>query len=117
MALNSAGEVVFQRHPIGQQDISSPGVIARTWPIEGEYTARCAGIIKVLAVLVVIVCVVRWGLKQRNNIKRREKCFKQNGGVMLWKLLCQCEEPDQFLKIFTEQELKKATNNLQMVQR
>ncbi|KAK3025932.1 hypothetical protein RJ639_040848 [Escallonia herrerae] len=86
-------------------------VIARTWPIEGEYTARCTGIIKVLAVLAVMVSVVYWGFKQRNDIKRRERCFKQNGGVILRKLLCQCEEPDQFLKIFTEKELKKATNN------
>ncbi|KAK2995362.1 hypothetical protein RJ640_006582, partial [Escallonia rubra] len=93
------------------QEIRVFVVIARTWPIEDEYTARCAGIIKVLAVLVVMVCAVYWGFKQRNNIKRREKCFKQNGGVMLRRLLCQCEEPDQFLKIFTEKELKKATNN------
>ena len=49
--------------------------------------------------------------KQRNLINLREKFFKQNGGLILQQLLCGQENLTETARIFTTEELKKATNN------
>uniref|UniRef100_A0A2C9WG83 Protein kinase domain-containing protein n=1 Tax=Manihot esculenta TaxID=3983 RepID=A0A2C9WG83_MANES len=52
-------------------------------------------------------------LKQRKLIKLREKFFRENGGFILrQKLSGQQGNPDM-AKIFTDEELKKATNNFE----
>ncbi|CAL5384755.1 unnamed protein product [Camellia sinensis] len=51
-----------------------------------------------------------WGSKQRKIANLREKLFQQNGGIMLQEL-SKHEGSVQSAKIFTEEDLKKATNN------
>ncbi|KAM3683915.1 hypothetical protein ACJW31_11G001100 [Castanea mollissima] len=50
-------------------------------------------------------------VKQRNLINLREKFFKQNGGLFLQQLLSGQENLTETAKIFTTEDLKKATNN------
>jgi len=50
-------------------------------------------------------------LKQRRIAKQKEMIFKRNGGTIFEKLLSKSERSTQIVKIFTEEELKKATNN------
>ena len=50
-------------------------------------------------------------VKQRNLINLREKFFKQNGELILQQLLSGQENLTETAKIFTTEELKKATNN------
>ncbi|KAL7263077.1 hypothetical protein ACSBR1_001286 [Camellia fascicularis] len=52
-----------------------------------------------------------WGYRQRNIINLREKFFQQNGGIMLQQQLSIREGSAQPSKIFTAEDLKKATNN------
>ncbi|THF94127.1 hypothetical protein TEA_011709 [Camellia sinensis var. sinensis] len=52
-----------------------------------------------------------WGYRQRNIINLREKFFQQNGGIMLQQQLSIREGSVQPSKIFTAEDLKKATNN------
>ncbi|CAB4266429.1 unnamed protein product [Prunus armeniaca] len=51
------------------------------------------------------------GLKKRKLIKLKKHYFQQNGGLMLQKQLLRPEESIDTTKIFTEEELKMATNN------
>lgn len=44
-------------------------------------------------------------------LKGRKDFFKQNGGIMLEKMLSTCQDPDNKLNIFTEEELNRATDN------
>ncbi|XVE55250.1 hypothetical protein DITRI_Ditri03aG0144200 [Diplodiscus trichospermus] len=53
---------------------------------------------------------IYWGLWQRKLIKQREKFFQQNGGIILQREFSKHEGPVT-AKIFTAEELKKATNN------
>ncbi|KAF5467879.1 hypothetical protein F2P56_012089 [Juglans regia] len=50
-------------------------------------------------------------IKQRKLIKLRERFFRQNGGVILSQQLSGQENSVQIAKIFSAEELKKATNN------
>ncbi|GMP46683.1 hypothetical protein CsSME_00014738 [Camellia sinensis var. sinensis] len=52
-----------------------------------------------------------WGYRQRNIINLREKFFQKNGGIMLQQQLSIREGSVQSAKIFTAEDLKKATNN------
>ncbi|CAL5443084.1 unnamed protein product [Camellia sinensis] len=52
-----------------------------------------------------------WGFRQRKIINLREKFFQQNGGIMLQRQLSKREGSIQSAKIFTSEDLKKATNN------
>ncbi|KAK3016297.1 hypothetical protein RJ639_007617 [Escallonia herrerae] len=63
-----------------------------------------------MGVVATCLTILYWGVKQWNNIKRREKFFEKNGGLMLRKLLFECEGCVQIVKIFTEKELRTATN-------
>lgn len=50
-------------------------------------------------------------LKKRKLIRLKEKFFKQNGGLILEQQLSRFEGSTETIKIFTEEELKRATNN------
>ncbi|CAL5386716.1 unnamed protein product [Camellia sinensis] len=52
-----------------------------------------------------------WVFRQRKIFNLREKFFQQNGGFMLKQQLSKCEGSIQSAKIFTSDDLKKATNN------
>ncbi|XP_022765900.1 wall-associated receptor kinase 2-like [Durio zibethinus] len=50
-------------------------------------------------------------LRQRKLTKLKQKYFRQNGGFLLWEQLSKREDCGETAKIFTAEELKKATNN------
>ncbi|KAF3943220.1 hypothetical protein CMV_030198 [Castanea mollissima] len=50
-------------------------------------------------------------LKKRKLIRLKEKFFKQNGGLILEQQLSRFEGSTETTKIFTEEELQRATNN------
>ena len=54
---------------------------------------------------------IYWGLKKRKLIKLREKFFQQNGGLLLQQQLSNHRGSIETAKIFSAEELKKATNN------
>ena len=66
-----------------------------------------------IGLIVMLVCCSWLYLivKQRNLIKVKEKFFKQNGGFILQQQLSRQENSTETAKIFTTEELKKATNN------
>ncbi|XP_059629936.1 putative wall-associated receptor kinase-like 16 [Cornus florida] len=70
-----------------------------------------SGISTSLLFFCVIAVFVYWAKQKRKNTKAREDCFKQNGGVMLQEQLSKGENSDQVAKLFTEEELRKATKN------
>nr|POF22618.1 wall-associated receptor kinase 3 [Quercus suber] len=50
-------------------------------------------------------------VKKRKLIRLKEKFFKQNGGLILEQQLSRFEGSTETTKIFTQEELKRATNN------
>nr|POE54630.1 wall-associated receptor kinase 2 [Quercus suber] len=52
-----------------------------------------------------------WGLKKRKLIKLREKFFQQNGGLLLQQKLSNRKGSVEASKIYSADEIKKATNN------
>ncbi|XP_059629661.1 wall-associated receptor kinase 2-like [Cornus florida] len=76
-------------------------------------TKATVGMSMSLVFMFVIVSVLYWGVRKKKIMKRRETFFKQNGGIMLQQLLSNCKRKGsaQGAKIFTEDELKRATNN------
>lgn len=62
-----------------------------------------------LAVLVIVSIWLCLGYEKWKFIQQKEKLFKKNGGLMLQQHLSQWQSPDM-LKIFTQEELEKATN-------
>ncbi|KAL7263069.1 hypothetical protein ACSBR1_001278 [Camellia fascicularis] len=53
-----------------------------------------------------------WIFNKRKHMKLKEKFFKQNGGLMLKQQLSRLERPTrEVIKIFTLEELKRATND------
>jgi len=70
-----------------------------------------AGIGISLSILLVGGSWIYWGLKRRNLIKLKEKLFQQNGGLMLQQLLLNYTGSVERAKIFSTEELKRATNN------
>ncbi|XP_038886589.1 putative wall-associated receptor kinase-like 16 [Benincasa hispida] len=51
------------------------------------------------------------GYKKLKFIKRKEKFFIENGGFILQQQLSQWQSPNEMVRIFTQEELEKATNN------
>ncbi|XP_062158391.1 putative wall-associated receptor kinase-like 16 [Alnus glutinosa] len=64
-----------------------------------------------LLALVVAGSWISWALKRRKLLKLKEKFFKQNGGLMLQQRLPSHRGSVETNKIFSAEELKKATNN------
>ncbi|KAM3683739.1 hypothetical protein ACB094_12G169600 [Castanea mollissima] len=69
--------------------------------------------ISIISLLVLLLgCSwIYWGLKKRKIIKLKEKFFQQNGGLLLKQQLSNHQKSIETTKIFTTEELKKATNN------
>ena len=72
----------------------------------------CAGI-SIIGLLILLLgrSWIYWGLKKRKLIKLNEKFFQQNGGLLLKQQLSNHQKSVETTKIFTTEELKKATNN------
>ncbi|KAG2665845.1 hypothetical protein I3760_15G026700 [Carya illinoinensis] len=63
---------------------------------------------------IVLLVSISWMyliIKQRKMIKLRERFFRQNGGALLSQQLSSQENSVETAKIFSAEELKKATNN------
>ncbi|PQQ08635.1 hypothetical protein Pyn_31400 [Prunus yedoensis var. nudiflora] len=54
---------------------------------------------------------IYWGMQRRKFIKLKEKYFKENGGLLLQKQLASQGGSMETTKLFTAEELEKATNN------
>ena len=54
---------------------------------------------------------IHWGLKKRRLIKLKEKFFQQNGGLLLQEKLSNHQGSVETAKIYSAEELEKATNN------
>ena len=54
---------------------------------------------------------ILWGWKRRKHIRIKEKFFQQNGGLLLKQQLSSNQWSIERTKIFTSEELKRATNN------
>ncbi|XP_021284122.1 wall-associated receptor kinase 2-like [Herrania umbratica] len=63
-----------------------------------------------ILVLVLSLSWIYWGLWQRKLIRQRENFFQRNGGIILQQELSK-HKGTVAAKIFTAEELKKATNN------
>ncbi|XP_019199660.1 PREDICTED: wall-associated receptor kinase 2-like [Ipomoea nil] len=62
-------------------------------------------------VLLVICFSVNLGYRQRKSVQMREKFFRDNGGMILQQRIAQGGASSGTTRIFTAEELKKATNN------
>nr|POF18796.1 wall-associated receptor kinase 1 [Quercus suber] len=72
----------------------------------------CVGISIIGLLVLLLGCSwIYWGLKKRKFIKLKEKFFQQNGGLLLKQQLSNRQKSIETTKIFTAEELKKATNN------
>ncbi|GMY06618.1 putative wall-associated receptor kinase-like 16 [Fagus crenata] len=69
------------------------------------------GIIFGLLILLMGGSWIYWGLKRRKLMKLKEKFFQQNGGILLQQQLSNHRGFVETTKIFSSEELKKATNN------
>ncbi|KAM2703139.1 hypothetical protein EV2_004766 [Malus domestica] len=54
---------------------------------------------------------IYWGMQRRKFLKLKEKYFKENGGVLLQQKIASQGGSVETTKIFTAEELEKATNN------
>ncbi|KAL5540649.1 hypothetical protein UlMin_042841 [Ulmus minor] len=64
-----------------------------------------------LLLLVLAGSCINWNLKKRKLIQMKEKLFQQNGGLILQQQLFHQRGSAESARIFTAEELKKATNN------
>lgn len=69
------------------------------------------GLGSTLLFLIVTATWLYFTIKKRNLIKLREKFFQQNGGFLLRQQLSQHQAAFDSTKIFTAEELEKATDN------
>ncbi|MED6223819.1 hypothetical protein PIB30_077858 [Stylosanthes scabra] len=61
--------------------------------------------------LVVAIFYVQWKLNIRKLIKLKQQYFQQNGGSLLQEHIAKHRSSSQIAKVFTIEELRKATNN------
>ncbi|KAK9096309.1 hypothetical protein Sjap_021806 [Stephania japonica] len=61
--------------------------------------------------LFIVSSWIYWVLQKRKLIRLKEKFFQQNGGMLLQQHLTSCERSAETTKIFTSEELRKATDN------
>ncbi|XP_042492875.1 uncharacterized protein LOC122072579 [Macadamia integrifolia] len=66
-----------------------------------------------LSTIFLLACIYfsYWTIKRRRLIKLRENFFQQNGGFLLQQQIALHKGVEETAKIFTIEELKKATNN------
>ena len=72
---------------------------------------HCAGASVGVLALIVASFYVYWGMKKRKLIKFREQFFQQNGGLFLRQQIATHNGSTETAKVFTVEELNKATNN------
>ncbi|KAL6206431.1 hypothetical protein ACLB2K_023679 [Fragaria x ananassa] len=63
------------------------------------------------SVLLAVIIWIHWGMNNRRVIKLKEKYFKENGGAMLQQQLGRHGGRVDTTRVFTAEELEKATNN------
>ncbi|XP_075645068.1 wall-associated receptor kinase 2-like [Castanea sativa] len=111
---------------LGQECINKPGKFTCVC-IKGYHLDQSAGVcvasqsslqVKLLVGVgisfIVMLVFSSWlylMVKQRKLIKLRQRFFEQNGGLILQQKLSKPENSTATAKIFTTEELKKATNN------
>ncbi|KAJ8771656.1 hypothetical protein K2173_026833 [Erythroxylum novogranatense] len=78
---------------------------------EPKWRMAVVGVSVAISALLMVCSFFYCGIQKRNINKRKEKFFIENGGLVLKQLLSNIEGSMQRAKIFTEDELKKATNN------
>ncbi|XP_060671194.1 wall-associated receptor kinase 2 [Ziziphus jujuba] len=61
--------------------------------------------------LLIAILLAYWGMKKRKMLKLKEKFFEQNGGLLLQQHLSSGSQSQETTKIFSAEELKKATDN------
>ncbi|XP_062082814.1 wall-associated receptor kinase 3-like isoform X2 [Humulus lupulus] len=71
----------------------------------------CQGVSTSLIALLLGSSILYWGMKKRKMIKLREKFFEKNGGFILQQQLTSRGGSCEMTKIFTSEDLRKATNN------
>ncbi|XP_028773360.1 putative wall-associated receptor kinase-like 16 [Neltuma alba] len=71
----------------------------------------CHGISGALLVVITLIFTLCWARKQRTLKQLKRRNFEQNGGYMLLQQLSQHQGYGDKFKLFTEIELKNATNN------
>ncbi|XP_043714842.1 wall-associated receptor kinase 3-like [Telopea speciosissima] len=71
-----------------------------------------------LGTIFLLVCIFfsYWTFKRRRLIKLRQKFFQQNGGLLLQQQIALHKGVEEIAKIFTIEELEKATNNFHEIQ-
>ncbi|KAH9659337.1 Wall-associated receptor kinase-like 2 [Citrus sinensis] len=77
-------------------------------------TTIVAGCVVVLGVLFLLLIGLWWlykFIKRRRKIKRKQKFFKRNGGLLLRQELSSNEGNIEKTKLFTSKDLEKATDN------
>ncbi|KAK9096308.1 hypothetical protein Sjap_021805 [Stephania japonica] len=61
--------------------------------------------------LLIVSSWIYWVFQKRKLIRLKEEFFLQNGGMLLQQHLTSCERSAEMIKIFTSEELRKATDN------
>ncbi|RZC86221.1 hypothetical protein C5167_007405 [Papaver somniferum] len=105
------------------KDCFLPSPVSANSNLNKIVVGACLGLFLLLVSLVTGFWIY-WGVKKRKHMQLREEFFKKNGGLILNQLLDQREEDIEasknvkgekkhrsIAKIYTEQELTKATNN------
>ncbi|XP_030474801.1 putative wall-associated receptor kinase-like 16 [Syzygium oleosum] len=64
-----------------------------------------------IIVLLFSIGFLYFGYKKRKLIKFKEHYFKQNGGLLLQEQLHECDRTTKVVKLFSAEELEKATDN------
>ncbi|KAG4965820.1 hypothetical protein AAZV13_14G128700 [Glycine max] len=78
---------------------------------EGNPYLGCTGVGAGIFILFMGTTLLYLIYQKKKLIKLREKYFQQNGGSILLQQLSRRENSSQVTQIFTEEQLKKATNN------
>ncbi|KAF5467852.1 hypothetical protein F2P56_012064, partial [Juglans regia] len=88
-----------------------PGIGCRPRESQSRIIAIALGISSGLLVLLLGSSLVYWVLQKRKLIKLKEKWFQQNGGLMLQQRLPNQTGSTETAKVFSTEELEKATDN------
>ncbi|XP_040997697.1 putative wall-associated receptor kinase-like 16 [Juglans microcarpa x Juglans regia] len=88
-----------------------PGIGCRPRESQSRIIAIALGISSGLLVLLLGSSLVYWVLQKRKLIKLKEKWFQQNGGMMLQQRLPNQTGSTETAKVFSTEELEKATDN------
>ncbi|KAL8110596.1 G-type lectin S-receptor-like serine/threonine-protein kinase LECRK3 [Apium graveolens] len=99
--------------PVIQDPVLTPDK-ARNNKDQSVIPVLTAGIAGGLALMLVFLLLSHWGVRRHQQVKNKklkENYFQQNGGILLQQLLYKSESTVEKAKIYTEEELRKATND------